>query len=224
MRITSIDIGTNTILMLIADIGADGSFAVIREEQVIARLGKGVDARRRITPETTERVVHFLGGFWETARSFHPDRIVACGTSALRDAANGVDFVQLVREEIGLEITILSGAEEAELTYLGAVSEFMKPDSKEPFAVLDIGGGSTELTIGNGYSVRSKTSLDLGSVRLTERILQDVSTNPSRNRSGRKRDQICCNIPSESACRHPSGGSRRHCHHTRFRRSRPERI
>ena len=172
MRLTAIDIGTNTILMLIADLSSDGTFSVVRDEQVIARLGKGVDAHRKITPETTERVIRFLRGFLDIAHPFHPDRIVACGTSALRDAVNGKEFVQSVRRELGLEIAIVSGDKEAELTYLGAASEFLRPDSEKPFAVIDIGGGSTELTIGNGHAVKSKTSFDLGSVRLTERTLK----------------------------------------------------
>src|SRR5512135_1625249 len=76
MRLTAIDIGTNTILMLIADLGPDGSFSVVRDEQVIARLGKGVDAQRRVTSETTERVVRFLSDFLDIARPLHPDRII----------------------------------------------------------------------------------------------------------------------------------------------------
>lgn len=172
MRLATIDIGTNTILMLIADIGTDGTFSVIRDDQIIARLGKGVDAHRRITPETTERVSRFLKQYLEIARPLNPERILACGTSALRDAVNGEEFVQFVRKELGLEIAVLSGDEEAELTYFGAASEFLEPDSKRPFAVIDIGGGSTELTIGEGFHVRSKTSFDLGSVRLTERLLR----------------------------------------------------
>jgi exopolyphosphatase/guanosine-5'-triphosphate,3'-diphosphate pyrophosphatase len=172
MRLTAIDIGTNTILMLIADVSTDGTLSPVRDEQVIARLGKGVDANRSITPETTGRVLAHLRDYKQISESLHSEKIIAVGTSALRDASNRKEFIDTVRQEVGLEIAILSGDEEAELTYQGAVSEFQDPNSNRSFAVLDIGGGSTELTIGKGTRITQKSSLDLGSVRLTERILQ----------------------------------------------------
>jgi exopolyphosphatase/guanosine-5'-triphosphate,3'-diphosphate pyrophosphatase len=172
MRLTSIDIGTNTILMLIADVSIDGTISPLRDDQVIARLGKGVDANRRITPETTRRVLEYLRQYKEISDAVHSGKIIAAGTSALRDASNRKDFLDTVREDLGLEISILDGEEEAELTYQGAVSEFAGMDSQTNLAVLDIGGGSTELTIGIGTKVTQKSSLEVGSVRLTERILQ----------------------------------------------------
>jgi exopolyphosphatase/guanosine-5'-triphosphate,3'-diphosphate pyrophosphatase len=172
MRLTAIDIGTNTILMLIADVAANGRLDTVRDEQVIARLGKGVDAHRRITPETAKRVLEYLRGYRSIAADFRTDKMIVCGTSALRDSANTSEFIQFIRDELDLEIEILSGQEEAELTYRGAVSEFLEPGHQQPFAVLDIGGGSTELTFGTGESVTASSSIDLGSVRLTERILQ----------------------------------------------------
>ncbi len=173
MRIASIDIGTNTILLLIADIDADGTVTVVRDEQVIARLGKGVDANRRITAETFTRVLGFLQKFRATAEANGATIIVASGTSALRDATNGAEFVRDVRARIGLEIDVLSGQQEAELTYRGAVSEFLRtPGAQRSYAVLDIGGGSTEMTIGEEGAVLRKASLNVGAVRLTERILK----------------------------------------------------
>lgn len=172
MRLTTIDIGTNTILMLVADVTTDGTIAPVHDAQVIARLGKGVDATRRITPETTRRVLEYLRDFKEISGTFHSEKILAAGTSALRDASNRKEFVDTVRNELGMDISVLSGEEEAELTYQGAVSEFVGPDSDSVLAVLDIGGGSTELTIGVGRKATQKASLDVGSVRLTERILQ----------------------------------------------------
>ncbi len=169
MRLTTIDIGTNTILMLIADVSPDGTISIIRDAQVIARLGRGVDANRRITPETTTRVLAYLREYKEISESLHSQKIIAGGTSALRDASNRQDFVDTVGHELGFEISILSGEEEAELTYQGAVSEFLIPGSEPSLAVLDIGGGSTELTIGRGLKTTQNSSLDLGSVRLTER-------------------------------------------------------
>ena len=172
MRIAAIDIGTNTILMLIADVSADGSLTVVRDEHVIARLGKGVDSLRRITPETFARVHSHLERYKNIADSCQVDKIVAGGTSALRDAANANEFTGFIRQSLGIDIEVLSGQKEAELTYQGAVSEFLNEEDPQPFAVLDIGGGSTELTTGVGSNLVSKESLDLGCVRLTERHLR----------------------------------------------------
>lgn len=173
MRISSIDIGTNTILMLTAEIREDGTLQVVQDDHVIARLGRGVDADRNISPETAERALGTLREYRKIADHLGSKRIVAGGTSALRDAANRDQFIQSVEKETGIRINLLSGDEEAELTYLGGVSEFALPGVNDPFAVLDIGGGSTELTIGEGRSIKSKVSLDIGSVRLTERFLKE---------------------------------------------------
>ena len=192
MRLTTIDIGTNTILMLIADVSADGSLFPLRDDQVIARLGRGVDADRKITPKTTSRVLNYLRDYKQVSESFHSEKVVACGTSALRDASNRKDFLDTVRRELGLEISILSGDEEAELTYRGAVSEFLGQDSDQSLAVLDIGGGSTELTIGRGTEIKQKSSLDLGSVRLTERtpLLNPPSSQALQQAVSEIRDRI----------------------------------
>lgn len=182
MRLTSIDIGTNTILMLVADVAADGTISPVRDEQVIARLGKGVDANRRITAETSDRVLRFLQDYKAISESVQSEMIIACGTSALRDASNSREFIRFMKEKLGLEITVLSGEEEAELTFRGAVSEFSSLGADQPLAVLDIGGGSTELTTGIGASVAGTVTLDLGCVRLTERILlSSPPTSPALN-------------------------------------------
>jgi exopolyphosphatase/guanosine-5'-triphosphate,3'-diphosphate pyrophosphatase len=172
MRLTAIDVGTNTILMLIADFSPDGTLSVLRDEHVIARLGKGVDEHKAITPDTFERTLGFLRSYRTLSDRLHSDRIIACGTSALRDARNGDEFIESVKKKLGFDITVLSGNEEAELTYLGAVSEFLRPGEEQYFGVLDIGGGSTELVLGTDRAVEKKQSLNVGSVRLTERVLK----------------------------------------------------
>jgi exopolyphosphatase/guanosine-5'-triphosphate,3'-diphosphate pyrophosphatase len=172
MRLSAIDIGTNTILMLIADLTSDGKVTVLRDEHVIARLGKGVDEHRAITPDTMERTVGYLRSYRDLSDKLRAERIIACGTSALRDAANGREFIKSVKDELGFEIKVLSGDEEAELTYLGAVSEFLIPGEGRNFGVLDIGGGSTEMVLGTGTRIEEKLSLEVGSVRLTERLLK----------------------------------------------------
>ncbi|MBI3788597.1 MAG: Ppx/GppA family phosphatase [Ignavibacteriales bacterium] len=172
MRISTIDIGTNTILMLVADIQPDGTLATVRDEHSIPRLGKGVDEHKTISHETFQRALGFLKKYKDISDACRSEKIIACGTSALRDAVNKKEFISFISQELGFTIEVLSGDEEAELTYLGAISEFLRRDGQQNFAVLDIGGGSTELTTGIGRRVTNKQSLDIGCVRLTERILK----------------------------------------------------
>jgi exopolyphosphatase/guanosine-5'-triphosphate,3'-diphosphate pyrophosphatase len=178
-RLTAIDIGTNTVLMLIADVESNGTIRVIRDEHVIARLGKGVDDKRVILPETFERVLGFLSEYMRIHKAEHSDHIIACGTSALRDATNRKEFIEFIKSRLGLEISILSGDEEAEMTYIGGVSEFIASNQTQRFVVLDIGGGSSEIVTGTNELVSSKISLDVGSVRLTERFLKTSPPLPS---------------------------------------------
>lgn len=177
MRLASIDIGTNTILMLIADIQRDGSLNVVRDEHFIGRLGKGVDEHGIILKETFHRVLDILSQLKNIADYHGIKRISVCGTSALRDAKNRQEFIDFMKEKLSLEIHVLSGKEEAELTYLGAVSEYLPGTDSGNYAVLDIGGGSTEIVIGSGVRVTSSNSIDIGSVRLTERILKNNPPN-----------------------------------------------
>ena len=172
MRVAAIDIGTNTVLMLIADVDRINSLRVIRDEHAIARLGEGVDESKLIAPKAVERALTILERHQKVADREKVERIVACGTSAFRDADNRDEVVELVRERVGINVEVISGEEEAELTYAGAVSAFIAADKQEEFLVLDIGGGSTELTYGKSLSVTSRVSLDVGCVRLTERVLR----------------------------------------------------
>ncbi|MCI0706636.1 MAG: Ppx/GppA family phosphatase [Ignavibacteriae bacterium] len=178
MRIGAIDIGTNTILLLIADVQADGSLSVVRDEHAIARLGKGVDEHRRVLPATFDRAVEFLRPYQAILNKERVDTVTVCATSFLRDALNKQEFIDHVKKHVGYDVRVLSGEEEATLTYLGAISEFYSPGSSQRFAVIDIGGGSTELTFGTDINVSRRKSLDIGSVRLTERVLK--SSPPSR--------------------------------------------
>ena len=168
-RIASIDIGTNTILMLVADVASDGRVTVVRDEHSIARLGRGVDSARRIVPETVDRVMGVLRSYLEIARTAGAERVVACGTSALRDAANRDEVLQSIRDRIGMDVRILSGDEEAHLTYFGTISPLKQEATQGAFGVIDIGGGSTEITSGTPDRIMYRRSCDVGSVRLTER-------------------------------------------------------
>jgi len=169
VRVASIDIGTNTILLLVADIGKDGSITPVLDTQVMARLGKGVDGNGQIGVEAFARCRGFLGSLVEDAGRLKAEKIIACGTSALRDALNREDFLDYILSETGLEIEILSGDDEARLSYSGSISGIFQPEKE--FAVLDIGGGSTELTVGRGSKIERSRSLDIGCVRITEKFL-----------------------------------------------------
>jgi exopolyphosphatase/guanosine-5'-triphosphate,3'-diphosphate pyrophosphatase len=172
VQLASIDIGTNTVLMLVAEIQHDGSLTVVRDEHFIGRLGKGVDEHGIILKETFYRIHDILSQLQRIANSHGIQHISVCGTSALRDAKNRQEFIGFMKEKLALDIQILSGKEEAELTYLGVVSEYRTKNGSENYTVLDIGGGSTEIVTGSGLHVTSSASIDIGSVRLTERILK----------------------------------------------------
>lgn len=170
MIIAAIDIGTNTILLLITEVNSDGIVRILHDEQVIARLGKGVDADRIINQETFLRARNFLSHYKEVCNAFSVDHIAAVGTSALRDAQNNSAFIRYIKETTGIIIEIITGDEEAQLTYQGGISNFI--GCSKQFSVLDIGGGSTEIISGNSTDIQAKVSLDIGSVRITERILK----------------------------------------------------
>ena len=171
MIIAAIDIGTNTILLLIAEINKDGIVKVLHDEQVIARLGKGVDANRIINQETFVRAKDFLIHYKDVCNSFSVEQIAAVGTSALRDAKNNFEFINYIKETTGITIEIFSGDDEAAWTYRGGISDFI--GRAEQYSVVDIGGGSTEIISGNSLGIQFKVSFDIGSVRITERILKN---------------------------------------------------
>jgi exopolyphosphatase / guanosine-5'-triphosphate,3'-diphosphate pyrophosphatase len=169
MIIASIDIGTNTILLLVAEVSDNGSVRVLHDEQGIARLGTNVDANRMLARDAMERAAGFLRRYKHTALSYGAERIVAVGTSALRDAGNSLEFCAFIADTVGLPIEILPGEDEARWTFRGGIAEFAADASV--FSVLDIGGGSTEVIVGTADTILSKHSFDVGCVRVTERFL-----------------------------------------------------
>lgn len=168
-RLAAIDIGTNTILLLIAELNENGAFRVLEDRAEITRLGEGVDRSRQIGPAGEERSVEVLSSYLERCRSLAVDEVVAVGTSALRDAENADHFKARLKRELGLDLRVLSGEEEASFSYL-AVRRGLTLEGKEVL-VVDVGGGSTELIWGKGGDLFRWVSLSLGSVRLTERFL-----------------------------------------------------
>lgn len=168
-RFAAIDIGTNTILLLVTELEAKGVFRVLDDQAEIARLGEGVDRTHRISPGGEQRGIRVLRGYLARCRELGVDEIVAVGTSALRDARNSGDFKARLKRELDLELRVLSGEEEAGYSYL-AVQRGLALGEREVL-VVDVGGGSTELIWGAGGALRRSVSLDIGSVRLTERFL-----------------------------------------------------
>jgi exopolyphosphatase/guanosine-5'-triphosphate,3'-diphosphate pyrophosphatase len=169
MTVAVIDIGTNTVLLLVAEIDREGKIRPLVYEQRVPRLGRGVDAAGALDREAMERVTDVLKEYRGLITRHAPDAIAVCGTSAVRDAANRGEFAHLVREESGFDLEILSGDEEALLTYRGGVSG---AESAGRYTVVDIGGGSTEIITGDVRNIDERISLDIGSVRLTERCLR----------------------------------------------------
>ncbi len=164
-----IDVGTNTILCLIAEIRDTGRFRILADLAEIARLGQGVDGTRQISLEGEQRSLAALRRYRDQCKDLGVDEIVAVGTSALRDAANSAAVRDRIRAELGIDIRVISGAEEAAYAFLAA-QRGLSLIGKE-ILVIDIGGGSTELIRGNENGVERALSIDLGSVRLTERFL-----------------------------------------------------
>ena len=167
--VAALDCGTNTVKLLVGSFGADGLDVAVRESRMV-RLGQGVDRTGRLADEALARAFAAIDEYADVvhAHGVSPDRTRVCATSATRDAANGEVFTAGVRERLGVTPEVLSGDEEAALAYAGAMSGLVTaPDL--PVLVLDVGGGSTEVILGDRDGVRSARSMDVGSVRLHER-------------------------------------------------------
>ncbi len=168
-RSAFIDIGTNTILCLIAEIRDTGRFRVLDDLGEITRLGEGVDRTGLISPEGERRSFEVLERYRDHCKSLGVEEIIAVGTSALRDAKNSSAVRTRFHDKLGIDVRVISGDEEAAYSFL-AVGRGLSLDGKE-LLVIDIGGGSTELIQGNESGVCHAISIDLGTVRLTERYL-----------------------------------------------------
>src|ERR1700743_1906670 len=162
-----IDIGSNSTRLLVADV-ADGRVKPLERRSTVTRLGRGVDLTGRLASEGREAACGAVDPYVATLQRRGAERVDAIATSAVRDAANGGAFVAELRERFDLSARVLDGEEEARLTYLGATSE---ASPEVPTLVIDIGGGSTELIVGEGHESEWHTSLQAGVVRHTERHL-----------------------------------------------------
>ena len=184
MRIATIDIGTNTVLLLVAAVDQQGEIETLAYEQRLPRLGRGVDEHRYITREAMEAVAKVLMEYRVISTSLDVEKFIICGTSAVREAHNRDQFLAHIKVTTGLDVNVLSGDEEALWTYRGAISGIssrvstkgldvqLRQGVKDKTTVIDIGGGSTEVIVGNRTTVQHRASLDIGSVRVTERYLK----------------------------------------------------
>jgi exopolyphosphatase/guanosine-5'-triphosphate,3'-diphosphate pyrophosphatase len=171
MRVAVLDLGTNTTRVLVADVD-DGRVHELERRTTVTRLGQGVDSTGRLADEAVDRVTATLEDYKSIIDEFQPERTIALATSATRDAENGAEFREMLHERFGFDAQIISGGEEARLTFLGATSA--RPRGEGPLVVIDIGGGSTEYVVGTaGSNPTFSVSTQAGSVRQTERHLHE---------------------------------------------------
>lgn len=171
VKIASIDLGTNTALLLIARVEKD-KVIPLHNAQIILRLGRNIDASGLIQKEVFDKVLNAIIEFKTIAENFNVDKIIAIGTSALRDAKNGDQLIEFIYQKTGIKIRVISGEEEARLTYFGAVSGLDHKILNSKITVIDIGGGSTEIINGLGFEIKNLASLNIGTVRITEKFFK----------------------------------------------------
>jgi len=168
VRVAVVDIGTNSTRLLIADVDpSSGAIDELLRRSVVTRLGAGVDSGGSLSEEAIERVLATLADYRRAIDAHDCEANLGVLTSAVRDAANGAAFAARVRDDYGLDARVLSGEEEAQLTFLGAMSD--RAASSRPTVVIDIGGGSTEFIVGRGRTAGFHVSLAAGVVRMSER-------------------------------------------------------
>jgi exopolyphosphatase/guanosine-5'-triphosphate,3'-diphosphate pyrophosphatase len=181
MRIAAIDIGTNSIHMIVVQIRPDLSFEVIDREKEMVRLGAGGLDGKALTPEAMHAALQVLSKFRRLAESHRVEEVIAVATSAVREAENGGEFLQTVQRQTGIRTRLISGTEEARLIHSAAVYGVGVP--RDIAVVVDIGGGSVEVTRGAGAAIETGRSFKLGVIRLSERF---VKSDPLEPRDERK--------------------------------------
>jgi exopolyphosphatase/guanosine-5'-triphosphate,3'-diphosphate pyrophosphatase len=174
MRVAVIDIGTNSTRLLLADV-AGPRVEQVERRTTVTNMGRGVDHTGLICSEAIEDVCSVVADYRARYEEMGAERLIAIATSAVRDAANGDAFIAELRERFGIDARLLTGEEEARLTYLGATAQ---RSAEDPTLVFDIGGGSTELIVGSGTDVSFHTSLQAGTIRQSERHLTSDPPDP----------------------------------------------
>ena len=167
--LAALDVGSNTVLMLVAELSA-GTVRPLADFMKITRLGRGVDRTGMLDPGAMALTLDAIVEFVEKARALGARKILTAGTAAMRDAHNGSEFIDQVRRRAGVDLQIISGETEAQLNYLAAIRG-LKIDPAQAMLIVDIGGGSTELIRCEAGAQPAMVSLQIGSVRLTERLV-----------------------------------------------------
>jgi exopolyphosphatase/guanosine-5'-triphosphate,3'-diphosphate pyrophosphatase len=178
MRVAVVDIGSNSVRLLIADVDREGGVTELARRSRVTRLGERVDSGARLAEEAIERTRAVLGDYHQLIEQQSCQANLAVLTSAVRDAANGAEFTAAVRRDFGLDARTLSGDQEAQLTFLGAMSDRHGESETEPTVVIDIGGGSTEFIVGHDRAAGFHVSLQAGVVRLSERHITSDPPEP----------------------------------------------
>jgi len=176
MRLAAIDIGTNSLHMIVVRVRPDHSFEVIDREKEMVRLGAGGLDGRSLTDEAVDAALLILSKFRRLAESHRVDEIVAVATSAVREAENGGEFLRATYQRIGIRVRVISGAEEARLIHLAAA--YGVGSQGETLVVVDIGGGSVEISRGAGASIADGQSFKLGVIRLAQRFVKSDPITP----------------------------------------------
>ena len=172
-RVAAFDCGTNSLRLLVADVDPRrGTLTDVERAMEVVRLGEGVDQTGRLAPQALQRTFAVADRYAARCRELGVERMRFVATSASRDAENRQEFVDGVRDRLGIEPEVIAGSEEAALSFAGATFELLADDVTGPFVVVDIGGGSTEVVRGE-REVDAALSVDVGCVRLTERHLHD---------------------------------------------------
>lgn len=174
MKVAALDLGTNTFILLIAEVREGRIEKVLHDEVRIVRLGQGVHQSRRFHPEALERAEACFKDFSQVIRKYDVSRTLACATSAARDVQNGQDLIDIAARH-GIPVEIISGEQEAEYTFTGT----LRGELEAPAMIVDTGGGSTEYILGEGSKIVARKSLDIGSVRLTEMFVTQHPIAPS---------------------------------------------
>ena len=169
-KIAAIDIGTNTALLLVAEVTKQNEIIPVAQEEKIVRLGQGVERNENLNSEAIGRTLRAIREQVKIAEDLGAEKILISGTSAVRDAANREILLSKIKNNFGITMQVLSGDEEAELTYFGALSN---KNLQGDILLVDIGGGSTEFIFGTQQKIKYAFSLNIGSVRLTERFVRN---------------------------------------------------
>ncbi|QZS54978.1 Ppx/GppA family phosphatase [Rhodococcus opacus] len=206
-RVAAVDCGTNSIRLLVADVDDQGALHDVCREMRVVRLVQGVDATGRLAPEAIERTRVALSEYAGMIADAGATAVRMVATSATRDASNREDFFSMTREVLGAVIPgagaeVITGDEEARLSFKGAVGEL--DPSQGPFVVVDLGGGSTEVVLGDESGVHAAFSTDIGCVRITERCLHDDPPTPAQVEEARafaqeRLDEAFARVPVEQA-------------------------